>query len=442
MVVADPLPPATAAERLAWAMYDFANSGYTTVVLTTIFNAYFVAVVAGGAGMSSRTATLLWTLSVATGNLIVLLAAPVVGAIADGHAWKKRFLVVTTIGCVVTTALLGFVAEGAVAPGMVLLVLSFVMFASGENLIAAFLPEIAVDQHMGRLSGYGWGLGYLGGLLTLACCLIYLTWAQNQGQTPTQFIPVTLWITAAIFAVAALPTFLVLRERAVPKATPPATSYLAQGFLQVRDTLRHARRFKDLFRFLMTLVVFQAGVSTVIVVAAIYAQEVLEFSSDELIVLVMVVNVTAAGGALVVGHMQDRTGSSRALVLALSVWIIAIILVLTARSRGDIWLAANLIGLAMGSSQSAGRALVGHFTPVARAGEFFGLWGLAARCAAIIGPVTYGAISWLTGGNQRIAMLSTLGFFVLGLLLLTTVNEERGKRAAMLANDRAPVLHS
>jgi UMF1 family MFS transporter len=305
------------------------------------------------------------------------------------------------------------------------------MFASGENLIAAFLPEIAPDQHMGRLSGYGWALGYAGGLVTLGCCLAYITWAQNQGQNPTQFIPVTLWMTAVIFAVAALPTFLVLRERAVPKATVSGKSYLAEGFAQVFTTLRDVRRFKDLFRFLITLVVYQAGVSTVVVVAAIYAQEVLEFSSDELIFLVMIVNVTAAVGALAIGHLQDKVGSSRALTLALSIWVIAVVLVLVAESRADIWLAANLIGLAMGSSQSAGRALMGHFTPVGRAGEFFGLWGMASRCAAIIGPATYGAISMLSGGNQRIALLSTLGFFLLGLLLLTTVSEARGRRAAM-----------
>lgn len=430
-----PQSAATRAERFAWSMYDFANSGYTTVVLTTVFNAYFVAVVAGGVEISSGAATFLWTAIVAAGNAIVLFSGPVIGAIADRHAWKKRFLLITTVGCILTTGLLGFVGDGDVVAGAILFILSLVMFASGENLIAAFLPEIAPANRMGRLSGYGWGLGYAGGLITLGCCLTYITWARNQGQSPTQFIPVTLWITAAIFAFAALPTFLLLRERAVPKAALPEKSYLAEGFVRVRTTFRDAHLFKDLFRFLITLVVFQAGVSTVVVVAAIYAQEVLEFSSDELIFLIMIVNVTAAAGALAIGHLQDKVGSSRALALALSIWVIAVVLVLIAESRRDIWFAANLIGLAMGSSQSAGRALMGQFAPVGRTGEFFGLWGLATRCAAILGPVTYGAISMLSGGNQRIALLSTLGFFLLGLLLLATVDEARGRRAAMLSND-------
>ena len=417
-------------------MYDFANSGYTTVVLTTIFNAYFVAVVAGGADMDAGAATFLWTIAVAAGNALVLLSAPVVGAMADHHASKKRFLLVTTIGCVLGTALLGWVGPGNLVPGVLLLILSLAMFGSGEYLIAAFLPEIATEEDMGRVSGYGWGLGYFGGLLTLGLCLVWITWAQSRGLAASDYVPVTLWITAGIFALAALPTFLILKERAEP-ATDGKRLYLAEGFKRVTSTLRHARTYQDLFRFLLTLVIFQAGMSTVIVVAAIYAQEVLAFESDELIFIIMVVNVTAAAGAFGMGHLQDRIGSARSLAVALAIWIVAIVLVFLADERSDIWLPANLIGLAMGATQTAGRALIGQFTPVTRTGEFFGLWGLAMHLAMIIGPITYGAISWLTGGDQRLALLSTLSFFVLGLLMLTTVNEQRGRQVALAANHAA-----
>jgi UMF1 family MFS transporter len=432
--MSQPDPPATRREIFAWAMYDFANSGYTTVVLTTIFNAYFVAVIAGGAGFESGTGTFLWTLAVAIGNALVLLSAPIVGAIADQRASKKRFLLITTVGCVLTTALLGLVGEGMIVLGIGLLVVSLVAFGSGEYLIAAFLPEIAPEGQMGRVSGYGWGVGYFGGMLTLGVCLIYTISAQERGQDATQFVPVTLWITAAIFAAAALPTFLILKERSRSRSDLPVRRYMEEGFSRVAETLRHARTFTDLFRFLVTLVVFQAGMGSVIVVAAIYAQEVLAFSSDELIFMIMVVNVAAAIGAFSMGHLQDRIGSARSLSLALLIWIVAILLVLLADDRSEIWLPANLIGLAMGATQSAGRALIGHFTPVARNGEFFGLWGLATHLGMIIGPITYGAISWLTGGDHRTALLSTLGFFVLGLLLLASIDETRGRKAAMAAN--------
>ncbi len=430
-----PRTSASRAEIFGWSMYDFANSGYTTVVLTTIFNAYFVAVVASGAGLDSGAGTFLWTFAVAVGNALVLLSAPLVGAIADHRASKKRFLLITTIGCVLGTALLGLVGPGNLIPGVLLLIISLVMFGSGEYLIAAFLPEIASEEEMGRVSGYGWGLGYFGGLLTLGLCLGWITWAQGQDQAATDYVPVTLWITAAVFALAALPTFLLLKERAVPAADGRRFP-LAEGFSRVGTTLRHARTYQDLFRFLVTLVVFQAGMSTVIVVAAIYAQEVLAFESDELIIIIMVVNLTAAAGAFGMGHLQDRIGSARSLALALAIWVVAIVLVFFAEERSDIWLPANLIGLAMGATQTAGRALIGQFTPVARTGEFFGLWGLAMHLATIIGPLTYGAISWLTGGEQRLALLSTLSFFVLGLLLLSTVNEQRGREAAASANER------
>ncbi len=416
-------------ERLAWAMYDFANSGYTTVVLTTIFSAYFVGVIA--AGLADGAGTLLWTLAVALANGIVLFSAPILGAVADHRACKKIFLAATTLGCVLATALLALAGPGDVALAMLLVVIASVMFASGENLIAAFLPEITSLQRMGRVSGYAWGIGYLGGLFTLGLCLAYISWARQAGQTETEFVPTSLLITATIFALACLPTFLWLRERAVASPLPEGQSYIRSGFGKVMETLREARHFRDLFRFLLTLVVFQSGVSTVVVLAAVYAREVMGFSSQQLIILIMVVNITAAFSAFLFGHLQDRIGSVPMLALTLLIWIIATLLAYLAEDPADIWLVGNLIGLAMGACQSGGRSLIGQFTPAQRSGEFFGLWGMASRLAAIIGPLSYGFIGYLTGGNHRLAILSTTGFFIAGLMLLLTVNEKRGQQAAL-----------
>ena len=313
---------------------------------------------------------------------------------------------------------------------MVLVILASVMFASGENLIASFLPEIARQNDMGRISGYGWTLGYIGGLLVLGLCLLYITWAEGQGRSAAQFVPVTLWITASAFALAALPTFLWLRERAVPVLLPPGAGYVAAGFLRVRHTFAEARRFQDLFRFLVTLAVYYCGIHTVIVLAAVYAQQVMGFSTQETIALILVVNITAAAGAFLFGQFQDRLGSVRTLALTLLVWIAALVLAYVTESRASFWVVANLVGLALGSSQSAGRALVGQFSPPERAAEFFGLWGLAGKLAAIVGPVTYGVITWASRGDHRLALLSTGVFFVAGLVLLLTVNESRGRAAA------------
>ncbi|MFQ5761150.1 MAG: MFS transporter, partial [Acidiferrobacterales bacterium] len=192
----------------AWAMFDFANSGYTTVVLTAVFNAYFVGVVAANANASTGgSGTLYWTIAIAIANALVLVSAPVLGAIADHRANKKRFLALTTTGCVVFTALLATIGPGDVWLAMVFVIVASFMFATGENLIAAFLPEIAPQADMGRISGYGWSLGYLGGLLVLGACLAYVSWAQAHGHSAAQYVPITMLITASMFALAVMPTF-------------------------------------------------------------------------------------------------------------------------------------------------------------------------------------------------------------------------------------------
>ena len=424
------VPPATRREIFAWAMFDFANSGYTTVVLTAIFNAYFVGVVAGNGQDHDGTATLLWTLATGIANVLVLLSAPVVGAVADHGGKKKAFLLVSTAGCVLFTALLALVGPGEVALGMLLLVLSAFMFHTGEDLIAGFLPEIADARDMGRVSGYGWSLGYLGGMLVLGLCLVYVMAAQARGESAAQYVPVTMLITAAAFALAALPTFLWLRERAVSRPLPSVVEALRAGFARVRTTFEHAHHYRDLFRFLITLSVYYCGIYTVIVLAAVYAQQVMGFSTQDTIVMILVVNATAALGAFGFGRLQDRIGSVPTLALTLLVWIAALVLAYFIETRSGFWVVANLVGVALGSSQSAGRALIGLFSPAARSAEFFGLWGLAGKLASVIGPLCYGLITYFSRGNHRLALLATAAFFVAGLLLLMTVNERRGRLAA------------
>ena len=413
-------------------MYDFANSGYTTVVLTAVFNAYFVAVVAAGAkGSVQGAGTLYWTIAIAITNAVVLVSAPVVGAVADHRADKKRFLAVTTVGCVLFTACLAAVGPGDVWLGMALVILATVMFHTGENLIAAFLPQIAPQADMGRISGYGWALGYLGGLVVLGMCLLYVSWAQAHGQGATQYVPVTMLITAAMFALAAMPTFLWLPERGAASPLPPGQGYIAVGFARLQHTLKHVRHYKDLFWFLLSLTAYYCGIYTVIVLAAIYAREVMGFDTAGTLKLILVINITAAVGALGFGYLQDVFGSKRTLALTLVLWIVALVQAYLTRSQAGFWLAGNLVGLAMGSSQSAGRALVGQFSPPQRAAEFFGLWGLAGKLAAIVGPLSYGTITYLTQGQQRLAILSTATFFLIGLLLLATIDEKRGRAAAL-----------
>ena len=414
-------------EIWAWAMYDFANSGYTTVVLTAIFNAYFVAVVAGSASW----ATFAWTATLSLSYALVIVTAPVIGAYADLRANKKRLLFATTVGCVLATAALAFAGPGDIAVAVTCVVVSNFFFCTGCDLVAAFLPELARGRNLGKVSGWGWSLGYLGGLLTLGVCLAYVSWAQSVGREAAQFVPVTMLITAALFALASLPTFTILRERAAPQPLQEGASLVGSAFARLADTLRHAARYQDLSRFLVCIVFYQAGVQTVITLAAIYAERAMGFNTLDTLILVLVVNVTAAMGAFFLGNVQDRIGHIPTIALTLAGWIATVLIAWMADTRQLFWVAANLAGLCMGASQSAGRALIGYLSPRARRAEFFGLWGLATNLSSILGPITYGAVTWMSLGNHRLAMLITGAFFAAGLLMLRGIDVRRGRRAAL-----------
>ncbi len=406
-------------EVWSWAMYDFANSGYTTVVLTAVFNAYFVSVVAGNADW----ATFAWTAALSVSYAMVMVIGPLLGAWADAHAAKKQVLAYSTVICIAGTVALAWTGPGAVAWAVVFVVVSNVAYSMGENIVAAFLPEIARPEALGKVSGWGWSLGYFGGILALAVSLAWVMTAESRGSTSSQAVPGTMIITAAVYALAALPTFLWLKERAEPATVPGARAALAR----LMETARSAGRYRDLLLVFLCGVFYQAGVATVIALAAIYAEQVMGFKTKDTILLILVVNVTAAVGAFGFGYAQDRIGKVAALRLTIVGWIAMTVVAYFSRTSGTFWVAANLAGLCMGSSQSAGRALVAYLSPEGRSGEFFGLWGVAVRLAAILGPLTYGAVTWVTGGNHRLAILLTGGFFLAALLVLAFVSERRGR---------------
>src|SRR5471032_906454 len=353
-------------------MYDFANSGYTTVVLTAVFNAYFVAVVAANA----EWATFAWTAALSVSYAMVMVIGPLLGAWADAHAAKKLVLAWSTVICIAGTVALAWTGPGAIAWAVVFIIVSNLAYSMGENIIAAFLHEIARPEALGKVSGWGWSLGYFGGILALGISLAWVMTAESRGSNSTEAVPGTMLITAAVYALAALPTFLWLKERALPATVPGARAALAR----LMETARSAGRYRYL------LLVFLCGV-----------------------------------------FYQDRVGKVVALRLTIVGWIAMTVVAYFSRTPAMFWVAANLAGLCMGSSQSAGRALVAYLSPQGRSAEFFGLWGVAVRLAAILGPLTYGVVTWVTGGNHRLAILLTGGFFIAALVVLAFVNERRGR---------------
>lgn len=424
--LAETLKPGVSRRELwAWAMYDFANSGYTTVVLTTVFSAYFVGVVASGRDW----ATLAFTCALSLSYLVVMLTMPAIGARADATARRRRFLFISTAGCVVGTAFLALAGPNDIAIGLVALALSNYCYCVGESLIAAFLPEIAREEALGRVSGWGWSFGYFGGMLTLGLSLAIATRGEAAGLPAEAYVPWVMLLTAGIFALAAIPSFLFLRERS------PATHREREGiWRRLANAWRDTREnFPDFRMLLLCGAFYQAGIAVVVALAAVYATEAMGFTMAQTMMLVFTVNIAAAAGAFAFGHFQDHIGHKRALAITLVGWIFMVLVAWAATQAWVFWVAATLAGLCMGTSQSAGRAMCGALAPPRRLAEFFSLWTFAIQLAAVVGPLCYGLVTWVSGGNHRLALLFTGSFFVLGLLVLTRVDFPRGMRARQQA---------
>jgi UMF1 family MFS transporter len=384
-----------------------------------------------GIAHKAEWATFAWTLALSISYAVVMVTMPSLGAYADLRAAKKRMLAVVTAGCVLATAALAFARPGAVVAAMLLVIVSNVFYSYGESLTAAFLPELAHPDSMGKVSGWGWGFGYFGGMLALGICLAYVLWAQGQKIPAAQFVPVTMLITAFLYGAASLVTFRLLRERAQPDARAREQGGFSASLQQLKRTFSEARRYRDFMWLLACAVFYQGGVAVAVSLAAIYAESVIGFQPQETMVLIFVLNLAAAAGAFAWGYLQDRIGHKIALGSTLVGWILTCGIAAVSTTKGQFWWAAAIAGLCMGSSQSAGRALAGMFAPPRQLAEFYGLWTFAVRLSSIIGPLTYGAITWATGGNQRLALVSTAVMFAIGLALLTKVDVARGRETAL-----------
>lgn len=405
-------------EFWSWAFYDFANSGYTTVVLTTVFNTYFVGVVAAGKDWG----TLALTSALSLSYLLVMFTMPALGTYADAHRRKRRVLFLSTAGCVLATCLLAGIGPGMVLVGLLVLAVSNYCYCVGESVIAAFLPEIARPGSLGRVSGWGWGFGYFGGMLALGLSLLLVSVLSGKGYDAPVYVPWVMLLTAVLFGLSAIPSFVFLQERSVPSRRRRVSP-----LRHLVDAWHEVSHFFPDFRLLLLCGAFyQAGIAVVITLAAVYATEAMGFGMAQTMALVFVVNIAAAAGALLFGHFQDRVGHKPALAITLVGWVVMVIVAYLAVDVRVFWIAAVLAGLCMGTSQSAGRAMVGALAPSGRLAEFYALWTFAIQLAAVVGPFSYGLVTWLTSGNHRQALLFTGLFFIVGFVILMRINFARG----------------
>lgn len=415
-------------ELWAWCLYDFANSSFSTLIITVAYSVYFVQVVAGPLGADSPgTPERLWFWGYAASMLAAALLSPPLGAIADTRASKRPFLIGATLICVTFTAVLALVGPGDVVLGLAAFAIANVAFELGFAFCSAFLVELARPANMGRLSGYGWGLGYAGGLLSLALAYPFLRGGFAEENLPLYRL--AFLVTAVFFLAAAFPTLTWLRERAHPQPLAPGRSAWREGFTRLTDTARNFRHYRDLFSYFVAYLIYTDAINTVIVASAIFANKVLDFSPADLIIYFLVTQVTAGVGAVGFGMLTDRIGAKRTIGVTLVLWVGLTLAASVVQTHAQFYVIGLVAGAALGSNQSASRTLIGHFTPPGRQGEFFGFFSVMGKFSAIIGPIVYGEVTAWTG-SQRWAIVTMSVFFAVGLLTLRTVDEQRGMAAA------------
>ncbi len=418
--------PAGRRELWAWCFYDFANSSFSTLIVTVAYSVYFIQVAAADVappGMAER----LWFWGYALSMLVVALVSPVLGVWADIRAVKRQVLIVSTLLCVVSTALLWLVTRGDVTLGLLIFGIANIGFDIGFVFCSAFLVELVAPQQMGRLSGYGWGFGYVGGLLSLVLAYPFISGGFAESNLVSYRL--SFVVTAAFFLVAALPTFFFLQERAQPRPVTAGVAVWRAVMKQLRDTARQLSAYRDLRRYFVAYLLYSDAINTVIVASGIFANKVLDFTPGDLIIYFLVTQITAGLGSVGFGFVADRIGAVRSITITLFLWIAVVIGAAAVQTQMQFYLLGLVAGAALGANQSVSRTLLGRFTPLGHQGEFFGFFSVAGKFAAILGPIVYGEVTVWTG-SQRWAVLSMALFFAIGLAIFLGVDERRGMAAA------------
>ncbi|MFA3782097.1 MFS transporter [Melioribacteraceae bacterium 4301-Me] len=411
-----------------WSLFDFANTSYSIVVVTFLYAVYFKQVV----NSNKPIGDFYWSIGTSVSMVITALISPVLGAIADYSAGKKRFLLFFTLLCITSTSLLYFVGSGDVLSGLFLFIVANIGFEAGLVFYDAFLPEIAQSKNYGRVSGYGFAMGYFGSLATLA---ILYPFIQHK------LIRETFPVSALFFLIFALPIFIFIKDNRKKKQAN--YSYIKIGFERVLSTIKHLKYYKNLAIFLLSFFFYIEGVNTVIFFSGNYASTTLNFSIEQLILFFLIVQTTAILGSTIFGILSDSIGQKRSLVFSILIWIFTIILAFLTSDYNFPWMkylsnilnvngeligkyAFYIVGLlagsVMGATQATSRSLMSKLTPEDKKTEFFGFYSFFGKSSAVVGPLFFGYVSYITG-SQKAAILTICLFFIAGLFVLSFVKD-------------------
>lgn len=415
-----------------WTLYDFANTSYSIVVVTFIFAVYFKNVIAD----KQPVGDLFWSIGISISMLITGFIAPILGAISDYSAGRKRFLLFFTLMCIIPTALLYFSGKGDIYFALILFIIANIGFEAGLVFYDSYLPDITSIKNYGRVSGYGFAMGYFGSLVILAISLPFIQ---------QELIKETFPLSAAFFLIFSIPLFIFLKD--TRKDVSREKSFIKIGIDRVYSTVTHLKNYRNLALFLLAFFFYIEGVNTVIFFSGNYASTTLNFTMEELILFFIIVQTTAILGSILFGIISDSIGQKKAITISLIIWIGTVIIAYYTSSEQNFlvnyfaelfdltpsdvmiksfYFVGLLAGSVMGATQSTSRSLMSRLTPEDKKTEFFGFYSLFGKSSAIVGPLVFGFVSYMSG-DQRFAILSVALFFIIGLVILKFVNENPGK---------------
>ena len=414
-------------EQVAWYLYDFGNSAYAAVILLAVYSAYFKGTVVGGAEGSRY-----WGISVGIAMLTVAIISPFLGAIADFSASKKRFLFIFSVITWIFTALLFFVQEGDIYKGMIFFIIAEVGYRSGQVFYNSLLPEIAEPDEMGRVSGNGWAIGSFGGILCLLILLPLIVLVEG-----TFIVRLSLVFTAIYFAVSSIPAFKWIKEKATPEQLPDGETYLSIAVTRLVATFKSLGNHKDFLRFVIAFLIYNDGILMALNFAAIIGAVMFGMDQTQLIIFMIIVQVTSVLGAYVAGLVGKKIGYKQTLIYSLIMMTLVIFGMLFAQNLTQFFIIGALAGFALTGVQSISRTLVGYFAPEGRSAEFYGIFAVTGRTSSFIGPTVYGflafeAARWFVDNRgldlleaeikgQQVAIGSIAIFLIAGLIILLKV---------------------
>ena len=397
-------------EVLAWSFYDFANQPFTTIIVTFIYSAFFVKVIAP----NPQIGTAMWANAIAITAIIVAILSPILGAIADNSGYRKFFLISFTAICAVFSMLLYFPMAGDVFWALTLFIIANIAFEMGSVFCNAYLPDLSNKENSGSISGFAWGLGFVGGLLALFLSLFLFPDLDEIGIRKINIL-VGIW-----FAIFSIPTFLFLKDRKKEKLTK---KHISDSFATIRKTFNSISYYKQISQFLIARLFFNDGLITIFALGGIYAVGTINFTFEEVMLLGIVLNFAAGFGSFLFGYLEDKIGAKRVINISLIVLIIATFIAYFAPEtnfpKEMFWVAGVLIGLMVGPNQSCSRSLMAQLVPKEKQNEFFGFFALTGKGTSFLGPLLFGIIT--TYYSQQMALWVVIILFVVGLLLFNRI---------------------